>query len=236
MRSATSILIAILGLALLMVVHEAGHFFAARRYGMRVVKFSIGFGPTLWRRKPAASPTTYQIAIIPFMAYVQIAGMNPYEEIEPDDKGSYANASLWARVVTIFAGPLVNYLFASVLMFAGLMVGRTITDDQSMKITVLDDGPAKVAGMHTGDKVLAVQGESISDWDNLRRAISKHPGEKITVSVQRAGETFGIDVVPGPKGDKYEGRIRIGPEHRPVGVAEAAKLSATKRTTAATTF
>jgi regulator of sigma E protease len=71
-------LIAILGLAVLMVVHEGGHYVAARGFGMRVMRFSIGFGPTIWKHKPKDSPTVYQVALIPFLAYVQIAGMNPY--------------------------------------------------------------------------------------------------------------------------------------------------------------
>src|SRR5271168_5325867 len=87
--------LAALGLAVLMVVHEGGHFLAARHFKMRVVRFSIGFGPTLWKRRPKGSPTVYQVAIIPFLAYVQIAGMNPYEDNDPKDPGSYANASLW---------------------------------------------------------------------------------------------------------------------------------------------
>src|ERR1700733_4120309 len=99
-------LLAALGLAVLMVVHEGGHFLAARHYGMRVVKFSIGFGPRLYANQPIGSSTVYQICLIPFLAYVQIAGMNPYEEVDPKDSGSYANASLWARIVTIAAGPL----------------------------------------------------------------------------------------------------------------------------------
>src|SRR5262245_54753348 len=112
------VIIGILGLALLMVVHEGGHFLAARACGMRVTRFSIGFGPTffkivpkngyfwfttaadrirlrLWRHNPEKhGPTIYQVAMIPFLAYVQIAGMNPLEEIDPKDKGSYANGSL----------------------------------------------------------------------------------------------------------------------------------------------
>ena len=83
--SVAYVVIAILGLALLMVVHEGGHYLAARRFGMRVTKFSIGFGPTLWKHRPKNSPTTFQVAIIPFLAYVQIAGMNPLEEIDPAD-------------------------------------------------------------------------------------------------------------------------------------------------------
>src|SRR5215207_9578030 len=100
-----------------MVIHEGGHLLAARAFGMRVIRFSIGFGPALWRYQPKGSDTIYQVALIPFLAYVQIAGMNPLEEIDPDDKTSYANASLFARVFAILAGPLANYLFASVLFF-----------------------------------------------------------------------------------------------------------------------
>src|SRR5579863_6298526 len=125
-------LIAILGLAVLMVVHEGGHYVAARAFGMRVVRFSIGFGPTIWKHKPKDSPTVYQVALIPFLAYVQIAGMNPYEEIDPKDKASYANASVVGRVVTIAAGPLTNYFFASVLIFFGLLIGgRELADETS---------------------------------------------------------------------------------------------------------
>ena len=114
---------ALLGLGLLMVVHEGGHLLAARAFGMRVIRFSVGFGPALWRYQPSGSQTVYQVALIPFLAYVQIAGMNPLEEVDPDDKGSYANAPVHARISAIFAGPLANYLFASVLFFTALMVG-----------------------------------------------------------------------------------------------------------------
>lgn len=117
----------ILGLALLMIVHEGGHLLAARAFGMRVLRFSIGFGPTIWRYQKSESDTIYQVALIPFLAYVQVAGMNPFEDNDPEDKTSYANASLVARIVTIFAGPFANYLFASLLFFATLAVlGREV--------------------------------------------------------------------------------------------------------------
>ena len=128
-----SILIGILGLALLMVIHEGGHMVAARAFKMRVVRFSIGFGPALWRYQPRGSETIFQVALIPFLAYVQIAGMNPLEEIDPSDQGSYANASLIGRISAIFAGPLANYLFASVLFFAAFMIGGEVTKIQVMK-------------------------------------------------------------------------------------------------------
>jgi regulator of sigma E protease len=220
-------LVAILGLAVLMIVHEAGHYFAARRFGMRVVRFSIGFGPTLWKHKPKDSPTVYQVALIPFLAYVQIAGMNPYEESDPNDKGSYANAGLWARVVTIAAGPLTNYFFASVLIFFGLLIGgREVADDASMKV-VVEPGPAQVAGVETNDRILEVNGNPVHNWTDLRKAVSSHPGEAVDLTIDRGGETIHKFVTPTPKGEKEEGLIHVRvPTHvEPVGFVEASKMS-----------
>ncbi len=220
-------LVAILGLAVLMIVHEGGHYVAARRYGMRVVRFSIGFGPTLWRHQPKGSPTVYQVAVIPFLAYVQIAGMNPYEETEPNDTGSYANASLWARVVTIAAGPLTNYFFASVLIFMGLLIGgKEVGDETSMRV-VVEAGAAQTAGVETGDRVLAVNDHEIHSWEELRKSISSHPGEPVDLTLDRSGETLHKTVTPGAKGEKDEGLIHVRmPTHiEPVGLMEAARTS-----------
>ena len=222
-------LIAILGLAVLMIVHEGGHYFAARHFGMRVIRFSIGFGPTLWKHKPKDSPTVYQVALIPFLAYVQIAGMNPYEESDPNDKGSYANAGLWARVVTIAAGPLTNYFFASILIFFGLIIGgKQVLDETSMRVDV-DPGPAQTAGMQSGDKIDAVNDQPVHNWDELRKAVMAHPGEPVdlTIERQRDGETVHLSVTPAPKGDKDEGLIHVRmPEHmEPVKFGEAVETS-----------
>src|ERR1041384_7323849 len=160
-----TILFGILGLGLLMVVHELGHYIAARAYKMRVTRFSIGFGPALFRHTPKDSPTTYQIAIILLLAYVQIAGMNPLEEIDPKDEGSYANASLIGRITTIFAGPLANYLFASVLFFGSMMIGAQPVP--TTKVTVQPHSAAEAGQMKTGDKVVEVAGQKINDWEDM---------------------------------------------------------------------
>ncbi len=232
-------LIAILGLAVLMVVHEGGHYLAARRFGMRVTKFSIGFGPTLWKHRPKNSPTTFQIAIIPFLAYVQIAGMNPYEDNDPKDPESYANASLWARIVTISAGPLANYFFASVLIFfAFLLGGNPVTDETSMRVSVRAGGPAAAAGMTDGDRILTVNGDAVKDWDMLKKQISAHPGEKIDIEVERdvkastppAKEKLHLSATPSTADGELKGKIMIAPwQHiEPVGVSKAALLSVQK--------
>jgi regulator of sigma E protease len=239
--SVAYVVIAILGLALLMVVHEGGHYLAARRFGMRVTKFSIGFGPTLWKHRPKNSPTTFQVAIIPFLAYVQIAGMNPYEEIDPKDPESYANASLWARIATIGAGPLANYLFASVLMFFGFILGgHTVIDETSMKISVLKDGPAMQVGMQDGDKILSVNGEAIHDWDQLKKVIgSTKAGEKVDVEIERfnkdtkQAEKLHLSPLPSvATAENKEGKpkIMIAPHvsHQDVSAGQAAVLAITE--------
>ena len=223
-------LIAILGLAVLMVVHEGGHYLAARRFGMRVTKFSIGFGPTLWKHRPKGSPTTFQVAIVPFLAYVQIAGLNPYEEIDPKDPGSYANASLWGRIATIVAGPLANYLFASVLMFFGFLLGgNQMVDETSMRVNIAPEGPAAQAGIQKGDRIIAVNGEGIRDWDHLKQIVGAHPGEKVDIEIER-GEGR-LHVFPTPIGDgDTKGKILVGPytAWQPVTAGQAVVLSVTE--------
>ncbi len=244
-------LVGALGLALLMIVHEGGHFLAARAYGMRVTKFSIGFGPTifkivpdegyfwfttaagkirlrLWRHDPEKhGPTVFQVAAIPFLAYVQIAGMNPLEEVDPNDKGSYANASLMGRIVAIFAGPLANYLFASVLFLAVYSIaGKLVTvDRESTTISVLDGRPAAAAGIKDGDQIVNVAGVEVENWSKMAENISKHPGEKIPIVVKRDGARVTIDVTPGNEDGK--GRIGVGlyRYRQQVSFQEAGKLA-----------
>jgi regulator of sigma E protease len=250
-------LIGLLGLALLMVVHEGGHFLAARTFGMRVTKFSIGFGPPffkilpkdgyfwfvtaadrvklrLWRHDPERhGPTIYQVALIPFLAYVQIDGMNPLEEADPKDKGSYANASLWARVVTIFGGPLSNYLFASVFFFFAFLLGGkeavvVVNGERQLAAYVapLPDRPAAAAGVREGDKIVEVGGTPIETWDQMAEQISKRPGEPIKVVVERDSERKTIDVTAGNENGK--GKIGVKPHKLGVPAREAAVLAVTE--------
>jgi regulator of sigma E protease len=235
-------LVVAFGLAVLMIVHECGHFFVARAYGMRVTKFSIGFGPTFFKILPkdgyfwfstAAGrvrlrlwkhdaerhgPTIYQVAMIPFLAYVQIAGMNPLEDIDDNDKGSYANASLIARILTIFAGPLANYLFASVFFFASFLAGGQnvpqLDEAGSTEVTVMPGSVAEAAGVKSGDRILEVDLRPVAKWTEMAEVISKHPDENIPIVVDRAGQRVSLAVTPKridpPQGKKGPSRGRIG--------------------------
>lgn len=214
-----NILAGILGLGLLVIVHEAGHLLAARASGMQVLRFSLGIGPALFSYKSKRSGTVYRVGAIPFLAYVQIAGMNPFEEIDPEDKSSYANASLLARVFAILAGPLANYVFASVLFFIYFAVGGVPTTKPL--IDVLDNSPAQAAQMKTGDLVLAVSGNKVDDWLAMRDQIVKNPGKPLVFDIQRGSERLQLTVTP--KNDKNEGRIGVGQlvKNEPVTLQEA---------------
>ncbi len=204
-----SILIMILGLAVLMVVHELGHHLVARAFKLRVVRFSIGFGPPLWRYQPKGSDTVYQIALIPFLAYVQVAGMNPFEESDPDDKGSYANASLTARILTIAGGPLANYGFA-MLLFLGafLAFGEPVLTTQ---IQIMPGTPAEAAQMKDGDKVVAINGAAIEDFEQMRSIIIENPEKPLVFSIVREGNPMDLTVTPEAKAEKGGGQIGVRP-------------------------
>lgn len=177
---------AILGISLLVIVHEAGHYFVARMFGMRVLRFSIGFGPPLIRYQPKGSPTIFQLCAIPVLAYVQIAGMNPAEERDPNDTGLFPNKSLFGRVMTIFAGPLANYLLAAVLIFGVSLVGwpkaQVVINE-----TPTAGSPAALAGLQRGDQILRIGTKSIKTVDAL---IGRHvaaPNEALDYTVVRNG-------------------------------------------------
>lgn len=215
------IIVGILGLALLMVVHEGGHHLMARAFGMRVIRFSIGFGPALFRHQSRKSDTVYQVALIPFLAYVQIAGMNPLEEVDPDDKGSYANATLLARISAIVAGPLANYLFASVLFFGAFMIGGRMIP--TLKVNVVKDSAAQAAQMKDGDRIVSINHTTIEDWEQMRKLILKSPGKPLDVQVMRENRVVDLKVTPRPTGPKGGGQIGVSTiaEAVPVGVREA---------------
>ncbi|HEX2870119.1 MAG TPA: M50 family metallopeptidase [Polyangiaceae bacterium] len=217
----------ILGLGLLVVVHETGHLLAARASGMRVVRFSIGFGPPLLRYQSKKSDTLYQVALIPFLAYVQIAGMNPFEEIDPDDKSSYANASLFARVFAILAGPLANYLFASVLFFicfAGAGVPKPTTKPI---VEVMNDSAAQAGKLKSGDTITAIAGVKVKDFEAMRQQIVKNPGKALAFDVTRGKQQLQLTITP--KNDGGVGRIGVQPltSNVPVTLKEAGVLALT---------
>lgn len=175
----------LVALAALIFVHELGHFLVARRYGVVVEKFSLGFGPKLLSYKPGK--TEYIIAAIPLGGYVKMKGEDPGEELK-DSEGSFSAAPVQARLAIAFAGPLFNVLFA-VLIFIVFYMNGTNTLSSTIG-EVRDQSPAQAAGIQTGDRIVEVNGEKIRFWDELLKIVHASPGQKMEFMVERNKKTL----------------------------------------------
>lgn len=225
------VLITVVALSVLIIIHEGGHYLAARAFGMRVLRYSIGFGPTLFRYQPKGSPTVFQVAAIPFLAYVQIAGMNPNEEVDPDDPELYPNKSLFARATTIAAGPFANYLTASLIVF-GLGVTDSLPPMQPaepMEVGhVVPDSPAAQAGLQEGDVIVMADGKPVANVSELIDATSPRGGEPTEYVIERDGKALApVTITPLDKGGR--GQIGVGAKmirlYEDLGIGGAAKLA-----------
>lgn len=183
------ILAAILGLSLLVTLHEAGHYLFARTFGVRVLRFSLGFGPVLASYRTRHSPTVFQVCAIPLLAYVMIAGTNPADEPDPNDPELYFNKGLFARIMINLGGPLANYLTASVLVFGLALTGiRSDVPTSPMVIeSVVPGSPADKAGLRAGDTVVQAQGRDIRDVKELSEVTSARAGKPTTYVIEREG-------------------------------------------------
>ena len=218
----------VLGIALLMVIHESGHYLSARAFGMKVIRFSIGFGPAIWRHRSRKDDTIFQVALIPFFAFVQIAGMNPFEDVDPEDKSSYANASLFGRITTIVAGPLANYLFASVLFFGAFYIGGESVWANQVK--VMEDGAAEAGRMRSGDEIVKINGERVKEFEQLRDIVMANASKPLEFTVHRDGKELTLTVTPEAKAEGGKGLIGVTPIFKeiPMTLGAAAKRSVTE--------
>ncbi|HEX3832740.1 MAG TPA: site-2 protease family protein [Solirubrobacteraceae bacterium] len=175
-----SFVLAFLGFALLIILHEAGHFVVAKAVGMRVERFSLFFPPLIWKTK--RGETEYGIGAIPLGGYVKITGMNPEEEIPPEAvHRAYYNQAVWKRVVTILAGPFVNLLIAFFLILGiALSEGQPVVRDGHAQFShrLASVGPPAAASLRPGDTIVAIDG---------RRGLSVSQISKVTGSDRCAG-------------------------------------------------
>lgn len=182
-------LIFILILSLLIVVHEFGHFIVARKNGVRVEQFSLGFGKCLWRRKKG--DTEYSLNLIPLGGYVKMAGDNLEEYKGKSDE--YFSKSPGKRFQIIVFGPLLNYFLGFIFFWAIFLIGYpTLTT----KVGGLIDGfGAQSAGLMVGDRIRAVDNHEVSDWNALQKEIQKNSSAgSVKLAVLREGKELEVSV------------------------------------------
>jgi len=171
-------------IGILVFVHEFGHFIIAKRAGVRVEKFSLGFGPKLVGFKKG--DTEYLISALPLGGYVKMAGENPDEE-PTGDAGEFQSKTVWQRIKIGIAGPLTNILLAFLVMPLVFMIG-TYSEGPAKVGYVEKNSPGERAGFMAGDVIEKVNGRSITDWSKALALIAVNPDTDVTVIVDRHGE------------------------------------------------
>ena len=201
---AYSIVAAVIGLGILIVFHEFGHFLLAKLSGVGVLTFSVGFGPKLWVKKKGE--TEYALSAFPLGGYVKMVGENPDEEVaEVDIEKSFAHKSLFKRTAIVVAGPGFNlllavFLFMLVFTFYGVPVMSTLISDVS------SGSPAEKAGIVKGDRIATIDGKPVSEWGELSETIKSSGGKPLNLQIRRGSETVNLTVQPNRK----EGRNVFG--------------------------
>jgi regulator of sigma E protease len=196
----TGIIAVAIGLGVMVLVHEWGHFVIARLFGVRVEVFSIGFGPRLFGVK--RGPTDYRISALPLGGYVRMAGDNPAEE-RKGDPDEFLSKPRWQRVLIALAGPTTNFLMAVVLTAALFMHGGeqpSYADKPVVVAGVVKDSPAEKAGIQPGDRIVSFAGVKDATWDRvaLELALSA-PGHSEPVTIERNGQLITTSVESEPQ-------------------------------------
>ncbi len=215
---------AILALGLLVVFHELGHLLAARLFGVRVLRFSLGFGPPLFRflRKG----TEWTVGAIPLGAFVRLHGMHPHQErLSPTDPTAFVSRRPWQRLLITLSGSVLNYLLALVVLVALYVSGTHVP--VPMTIGAVEPGsPAARAQLRPGDVVRSVDGVPLERWSALVERVNDGAGRDLVLSIEREGRV--MDVTVQPRADEHGvGRIGIQQQyvHRRHGVLEAVTLA-----------
>lgn len=180
-------------LGVLITVHEAGHFFAAKWLGVKVLKFSIGFGPKLFSFR--RGETEYQIAAFPLGGFVAMAGHHPGEEVAPEDAGrSFLGAPWWKRVLISSGGPVFNLLFPILAFFFVFLGDAQVA---SSRVGAVEPGlPAAVAGVRPGDLIVSIDGVSIRTFAEISKIAAASAGKELSVVVDRDGKKETLRITP----------------------------------------
>ncbi len=187
---------AILLLGPLIAIHEFGHYFVARKLGVKVLVYSIGFGPTILKWTSKKSGIQYQLSALPLGGYVKMLDEREENVAEEDLPYAFNRQPPWKRIAIVAAGPLINLIFAILLFWILFLPAQEQLNTRVGK--VLADTPAAAAQMQVGDKITAIDGTPVTTWEKLNFALVDRVGEtgNIQVQAERAGEikTFNLPI------------------------------------------
>jgi len=216
----------IIALGALVAFHEFGHFWVARRCGVKVLKFSIGFGPKLAGRQ--IGETEYVISAIPLGGYVKMLGedLSDPEVSEADKARSFAHAPLLKRTAIVAAGPVFNLLLAYLIFTVWLATGAPLfvpsfADLASNVESVVSGSPAEAAGVHQGDRIVQIGDKRIATWNEMTDIVKRSPGTPLSVVVEREGRTETLTITPSARKEKLADGTVI--EVGQIGIAKASK-------------
>ena len=212
----TTLLAFLFVLGVLIFVHELGHFMAARRLGVRVITFSLGFGPKLL--KFTRGDTEYRISAVPLGGYVKMAGENPDDPRsgKPDE---FMSRTKWERFQILIMGPAMNIILAVVVMAVVLAQGAEVPvyqDEPPVVGAVMPGSPAEQAGIVRGDRILTVGGNPVDTWEDLFIEVGTRPSRDVGITLLRDGQTRSLTVRTVSE-TRYEvGNIGVLPDINPI--------------------
>lgn len=221
------VLIFVVALLFSIMLHEAGHFLTAKKFGMKVTQFFVGFGQTLWSRRKGE--TEYGVKAIPAGGYVKIVGMTEMDDVDPaDEPRSFRRQPGWQRIIVLAAGSFMHFALAFVLLFA-LAVGVGLASPgSSTTVGAIDScvpasmtsgcttadpaSPAKQVGIKAGDKIIAVGGTPVHNWDQMGKVIRRQPaGSPVAVTVERGGQQLTLHPSPALIHGRHGSYLGISP-------------------------
>ena len=228
----TTLLAFLFVLGVLIFVHELGHFMAARRVGIRVLTFSLGFGPKLLKVK--RGDTVYCISAIPLGGYVKMAGENP-KDARTGATDEFLSKSKWQRFQVLIMGPAMNVVLAVLVMAVVFYQGAPTAAYNTQAVVIggfVPNSPAQAAGLKAGDRILAVDGDPVRDWEDFLITVGPKASREVTISAERAGAAIDARMTPVPQGRYKTGDLGVHPFFSPqitsVNPGEAAEQAGLK--------
>ena len=200
MSQSLGVVIFIVSILAVVLVHEAGHFFTAKAFGIKVEEFFVGFGPRLWSTR--RGETEYGVKLLPLGGYVRIAGMNPFQETPPEQfPRTFGAKPIWQRAIVILTGPITHFVMAVLLLVVFFVAFGVLTPAKPVVegIQATLNGrasPAAVAGLQPGDEVVALDGRPVGSTDRFLTYTRSHVGQQIAITVLRHGHRITVRAAP----------------------------------------